>query len=801
MLQINEFVELISNAIPTFQGKQLNREQLNCVKHDPSIPLMIVAGPGSGKTTVLVLRALRLMLVDGILPEEFIVTTFTRKASDEIRSRLIEWGTLLISYLRHKNQNGSILQGWLESIDVNRFVTGTLDSICEDVLTRLRDPQDPIPVVVEEFVANALLKFNGLFPVKAHRNTSLDEYLSNFTLNNRPPSNFAGKLKIVRMLIDRFIHDQVDLSAYKISTQNSHARNTIVNAAESYWNYLENANQLDFALLEKLFLRRLIKDRLSRFTDKVKILLVDEYQDTNPLQESIYFEILRKTRASFTIVGDDDQSLYRFRGATVELFSNFKKRFKKILPQLPDPKIEYLVNNYRSTPEIVDFFNKFIKTDPAFSNARVQPPKPLIRPQVPTNGVPILGLFRTNLNDLAVDLVQFLLDVFRKDGKIITVHDKKITIKADPKGGDFGDAVFLSHTVNEFTSSNRERLPYLLRRILSENGIGVFNPRGRALRDIQVVQQLLGTMLLCIDPPSANAPNGIFLADLIDRNALRREAINNILQWRQQASIFVESNPQPNSPHTLQDFIESWQQRKPQSAMQKWPDEWPLLELCFKILTWIPFLHDDPEGQVYLEAITRTIAQAATFSTYRSTLRFNDQVHEANSIKRAIADIFVPIAENEVGIDEEIMPSVPRDRLYFMTIHQAKGLEYPLVIVDVSSDFKGNYHNQRFLRFPDSPSNVTQMENDLAQYCTIGPLRTTRSALDRTFDDLVRLYYVAYSRAQSVLILVGLTKCLEYTTSIKHVATGWRRDEKWTWRKPVQGRTPSLANKIPLCLI
>jgi DNA helicase-2/ATP-dependent DNA helicase PcrA len=290
------------------------------------------------------------------------------------------------------------------------------------------------------------------------------------------------------------------------------------------------------------------------------------------------------------------------------------------------------------------------------------------------------------------------------------------------------------------------------------------------------------------------------LASLDARHALRGEATRYLTAWRREAANFILTNPQPNVPHTIADFVQSWQARAPQGVMS-WPDEWPLLELCFKLITWMPFLHDDPEGQVYLEAISRVIAQAATFSLYRSTLVFSNPVNTERSVRHAIMDILAPIAENGVDLDEEIMPSVPRDRLSFMTIHQAKGLEYPLVIVDVSSDYSANNHLQRFRRFPESPSNVAAMEDDLANYCPIGPLRMARSAIDRTFDDLVRLYYVAYSRPQSVLMLVGLAPCLRHNTTIKHVAMGWRRNSTWPWRVPVTGRHPALANNIPIHLI
>src|SRR5260221_692323 len=119
-------------------------------------------------------------------------------------------------------------------------------------------------------------------------------------------------------------------------------------------------------------------------------------------------------------------------------------------------------------------------------------------------------------------------------------------------------------------------------------------------------------------------------------------------------------------------------------------------------------------------------------------------------------------------------PAVPnfisRDRFAMMTIHQAKGLEFPLVVIDVASDFGMNHPKNRFRRFPDTPSNVATIEDDFAPACSVGAVRQQRTALQRTFEDLIRLYYVAFSRPQSVLLLVGLDPCLQYLTSILHIA-------------------------------
>jgi DNA helicase-2/ATP-dependent DNA helicase PcrA len=115
-------------------------------------------------------------------------------------------------------------------------------------------------------------------------------------------------------------------------------------------------------------------------------------------------------------VGDHDQSLYRFRGATIELFRDFCARCAAALGSRR-PRLVYLVENYRSPPEIVDFINALVQNDPDFAAARIQPPKPAIRANRPSQRVPVLGMFRNNVDDLATDLATLLEQIFRQGGR------------------------------------------------------------------------------------------------------------------------------------------------------------------------------------------------------------------------------------------------------------------------------------------------------------------------------------------------------------------------------------------------
>jgi DNA helicase-2/ATP-dependent DNA helicase PcrA len=143
---------------------------------------------------------------------------------------------------------------------------------------------------------------------------------------------------------------------------------------------------------------------------------------------------------------------------------------------------------------------------------------------------------------------------------------------------------------------------------------------------------------------------------------------------------------------------------------------------------------------------------------------------------------------------------VPRDPLGILTTHPSKGLELPLVVVDIGSNFSRNHPRNAGLRFPAQASSVTMLEDDLAPYSDVSPARTARSALDRSFDDLVREYYVAYSRPQTALLLVGHDKTVATHKPVCNVAAWWRRDRSWAWHDP-NGARSTFANSLPLVML
>ena len=762
MLTYPEFVATVQAAVPRFQTNWLNAEQNNAVSAPQAPPTFIVAGPGAGKTTVLVLRVLKLILVDQIPPDGVMATTFTRKAAGELRSRILSWGYATVNRaIQDAVASGDAArEQWLREIDVNAITVGTLDSLAEQFLRDCRGPGEITPTTIEGFLAKGLMRRHGIFANQRHNNADLRTLIASLTPGLRSPFPLSEVLEFSLAFSGRVRHDGIDVQGYAASGS---GEQVLCDAVADYNAYLSQHYLADFARLEQLLLDFMHAGRLAPVTSRLRALLVDEFQDTNFQQEQIYLQLCQLSNASLTVVGDDDQSIFRFRGATVEIFANFQARIVAQLGAAWAPNRVELFRNYRSTERVVSFCERFIQIDPGFQGARAPGKVPFSahasHAAIPNRNLPILGMFRTDCQQLATDLASLLHDVFQGPGRTISCQGTSFTITRGPNG-NYGDGVLLSHSVRERTDT-RDRLPLHLRRSLGTMGVRVFNPRGRSLGDIEDVQRLIGLALTCID-----------------NNAATMTAIPNIPvavrarldSWRSAGQAYMATNPAPGG---LQGFVNGWRNRISGFATNPtWPPDWPILELIFTLVTWFPSLQTDPEGQVYLEAIARTISEVGQLSSYRAHIRHGNPPHDANSIRQAIWDLFVPIADDDVDVDEEIMPHVPRSYFPLMTIHQAKGLEFPFVIVDVGSDFSRNHHTQRRMRHPDQADRVHLVEAAVAAHCPVGPLRTARPDLDRAWDDLRRLYFVAYSRPENVLLLAGLISQTRATNPVPCISMG-----------------------------
>ena len=802
MISYEEFEDIVVNILK--RDISSNHDQQEAILSKANEGLFIVAGPGSGKTTVIVLKILKYIFVDDIKPNEILATTFTKKAADELYSRILGWGDEIKNYLIDNAGDDFDLLIAINRIDFNQLTIGTTDSIAQELLRVHKEPGTNQEVVIEEFVAKfAMVKI--LLKDNRYLDENLQGYLKSFTTKDKL-KEASQMSEILLQFKNRMYFDQIDFDEFYANVGEGGGARIAHDCIKEYEEELKSRNIIDFTMLESKFLDSLRSGKMDIFLDDLKIILIDEYQDTNLIQEEIYFTMAQSAIAnggSISVVGDDDQSLYRFRGATVDLFTNFKSRVREKLGI--DVREINLRTNYRSSRNIINHCNQFVELDGEYQHARVEDKPKIIAPDLEKYNMPILGLFRNNLQMLSKDLAKLVSDLinngettlkvnrviddeyFKRLERCRTPEELKqlkkdsaekardidnISIKLDEEEGSASDMALLTFSPKEMKSGTHTLNGHLrnqLKRL--RKPIEVFNPRGRDLQEIKEVAIFCGLMLECIDPESKIQNSDKQIPNLGKRNMQR---------WRYEAREYIKLNPEPHNPFDLNTFIIDWQRRNPR-GYEKWPNRANLMELAYKLVTWLDFLQEDAEGVVYLEAITQSITQTGFFNKYSANIMFTSPEEEKASILEAIWNIFLPIATGDVAIDEALLETLPSNRLNIMSIHQSKGLEFPMVIVDVGSKFKNNDVRTQNLRFPKKEPGYTVMEESIRKYSELG--EDERSEKDKSFDDLTRLYFVAFSRAEHILILVGLNKAIDgYSYKQKHksipnVALGWSRDE------------------------
>jgi len=328
----------------------------------------------------------------------------------------------------------------------------------------------------------------------------------------------------------------------------------------------------------------------------------------------------------------------------------------------------------------------------------------------------------------------------------------------------------------EFSSGGRDRLPGLLRDELATKtpSIRLFNPRGQDLTQIPLVARFGGLLLECLDP------GGVVEAQA---SGLPQDMLQVFTTWRDLAVQFVQS---PESPAGLEDSAIGWASRGSNRPGHRWPKEVSVLELVYALAHYFPELHDDAEGQVYLEVFTRQLEACVQIGKFKGRVLYdptNQGLADA-SIKELIRDFLGPIASGTVKVNEDLMDAFPRDRLSVLSIHQSKGLEFPLTVVDVGSDFRTAAAGHAFKRYPRTGGPTHRVEDLVRPHSTDPMLGTsTRGDMDRAFDDLIRQFFVAFSRSQEVLLMVGLypLRSNGQVNQVPNVAQGWLRSGTSAW--------------------
>ncbi|MEJ2710478.1 MAG: ATP-dependent DNA helicase [Anaerolineales bacterium] len=323
------------NSSPSYVPEYLTDQQEEAVLHRGS-PLLIIAGPGSGKTEVIAWRVAHLVLSGAVAPENILAATFTEKAAMGLKDRI---------------------QQKLPDVNVERMQVSTLHSFAS-LLLRRYSARSPLPRGFR------LLDATGQFLyVYSHRKAlGLGEIIK-----GRPQDFFAAVLRVFNLATEELVTpEELEdwCSEHLAGAEEKQAglwkeRQVIAEAYRRYCDLLQENSLIDFAFLQRHALALLDNNPavLTELRQKYRAILVDEYQDTNAVQEKI-IKHLAGDGQNLTVVGDDDQSIYRFRGATVKNILNFPQHYS-------NPHTVTLVHNFRSLEPIVDHSLDVIAHNPA----------------------------------------------------------------------------------------------------------------------------------------------------------------------------------------------------------------------------------------------------------------------------------------------------------------------------------------------------------------------------------------------------------------------------------------------------
>ena len=350
----NELKEFLNN-FPEFSdiAIDLNKDQEEIVTYSGNKFLSVEAGPGAGKTRVLIEKVNYMVNELGVNPESLLIITFSTKAAEELQERLAE-GDLLKSDVQ-KMHISTIHAFCGRILEENGQVGLNLisDDAGEKNLLFIGKHMEELGFVKEAYMSKSEI---NVIADKYNEYCSFDvdsDKLINYIEQNRPISE--EYVTFVRNYMEandgKYPYDEVkEDDEYKKSRYNA----KYLQIAKSYPIYeeiLKREKAIDYAHMQKNALEIAQKEGFkTQFTN----ILIDEFQDTDPMQMAL-FEELMKTAKTFTVVGDINQSIYGFRGSNTNPFTYLAKHYKD------EFEFKSLPTNYRSTHEIIDISEDFIK--------------------------------------------------------------------------------------------------------------------------------------------------------------------------------------------------------------------------------------------------------------------------------------------------------------------------------------------------------------------------------------------------------------------------------------------------------
>jgi len=669
-------------------------------------PLLLIAGPGAGKTLTLVRRTLHLLTSGLAEPSEIVLCTFTEKAALEIRDRLRS-GALAIGY------DG----------DLSGLRTGTIHGICNEFVDRHRHltPLGNGYEVLDELTQALFLfeHFDAIFGAPDANNRFLGRWATKWTAING-----------IQRFLDKITEELIDTA--ELASSGDQFLEQIADAHNAYQAALLDENRVDFAHIQRHFLNLLDDSDVGvALRQTTRYVMVDEYQDTNFIQEQL-LNRLSEGHGNLCVVGDEDQALYRFRGATVRNILEFPTTH-------PSARTIKLTTNYRSHEAIVRAYDKYMAaadwTNPAggssFRFDKSIEPNPDASFRDYPSVFSIWGTSKRDEGQRFADFVKFLAD-----NKVID---------------DYSQVALLLHSVRSDHSG-----PYLDG--LDRAAIPYFCPRARAYCDNEDV----GAAIACIAVILGWYGEG--------RGTVQGHSLTELAQYvdRQTSEIGRRYRDPHPLAKKLQTLVAEVVALGDDDALDRRPADY-----LYELLGVEPFAgwlanENRARNLATLSELLNVFQRYYHYSVVTGRNLTFLRLHLFNSFLRLLHD---------GGINEYEDPDqpFPKGHVQVMTIHQSKGLEFPVVVV-------GSLDKQL-----SSPKDV---DRTLGSFYHRPPFEPEARI---TAFDRMRLHYVAFSRPEKVLVLTSTE------TPKSHFDSIWQGQPQWphVQRDLLAAQGFTLKQKLP----
>ena len=653
-------------------------------------PTLLIAGPGTGKTYTIIQRVLYLIREKRVKPEEIMLVTYTQKASKELTTRLTD-----------------VLSKAGIEVNLHEMYIGTFHHICRQILKEFQEythlPKNYL--AVDQFEQQYLVyeHLQEFAAIPNFRRVIQDSYLKQGELVGISPWHQC-------QTICRYVNglsEELLLPEEMRRTCGNALGGRIEVLARMMMKYTrleEERHFIDFSRLQKETYALLSShpEILDSLQKRIRYIMIDEYQDTNFIQEQL-IRLLGGSSQQIFVVGDDDQSIYRFRGASIGNILGFSKTYETCHTFKLD-------TNYRSHPGIVRFCMDWMRGLKSWRGAdgrMFRYVKGDIHAASEETGTPVLRITGKDLSECHARIADFI-EGLKKRGQIT----------------DYNQVAVLCSSVK----SNASRALQLQ---LRRKGIASYAPRAGWFFKRQEVEWLIGTLLLLFPSFSDSMENR-------DDMQETRGILDTYFECMGVARMMLAKT----GHRALKDWLN--RTRSVISYEKKLPASF--LHLVYQMLSFAPFsdildsaVRGESNAARNLSAITRLIARFGFFLPENHG-HGEETVEDVHLFFSCYLRLWFENGVNEYEDEERYAPS---GSVSFLNIHQAKGLEYPVVIVP-SLDERARWDAESDL--------ISQVVEKVSGRKPAEPPKEMKNF------DLWRKYYTAFSRAETLLVLASSQK-------------------------------------------